>query len=140
MARLAVGAVMLLGAMVAGGCGAGPAGPDAVEERTGAGIKVVGAGAELHPAVDERWADVERCWGAQESGERVTVTVQAPELYDREGRGVIRVNGTLVYGMRVGDRVWVAPDLGALRHEFSHLIGEAVTGRPVTDGAGRCWL
>lgn len=53
---------------------------------------------------------------------------------------MIRVNGTLVYGMRIGNQVWVAPDLAALRHEFSHVVGERATGRLVENGDGKCWL
>ncbi|HWR98531.1 MAG TPA: hypothetical protein VN317_08930, partial [Candidatus Methanoperedens sp.] len=80
------------------------------------------------------------CWGVREGGERVSVAVLQPELYDAQGRGVIRVNGTLVYGMRIADTVWVPPDLAALRHEFSHIVAERATGRPVENGDGRCWL
>lgn len=134
------GAMILLGAMILTGCGAGPTSPDAATDRTAAGIRVIGAGTELHPVIDDRWAEVERCWGVQVSGDRVSVTVQAPELLDKQGQGVIRVNGELVYGMRVGNQVWVATDLAALRHEFSHVLGEQATGHRVADGEGRCWL
>jgi len=90
--------------------------------------------------IDERWAEVEGCWGVQTNSSKVSVTVQAPELRDKQGVGVIRVNGQLVYGMRLGNQVWVAQDLAALRHEFSHVIGERATGRPIDNGDGRCWL
>lgn len=131
---------MLLGAMFITGCSGGPTSPDAAADRTAAGIRVIGAGPELHPAIDQRWAEVERCWGVTGDGDSQTVTVQQPELFDNLGQGVIRVNGTLVYGMRIGDRIWVAPDLAALRHEFSHVIGERATGRPIENGDSRCWL
>lgn len=134
------GAVILLGAMVLTGCGGGPTSPDAAADRTAAGIRVIGAGPELHPAIDERWAEVENCWATQVGGDKVSVTIAATELRDKMGQDVIRVNGQLVYGMRLGNQVWVASDLAALRHEFSHLIGERATGHQVNDGEGRCWL
>ena len=42
--------------------------------------------------------------------------------------------------MRLGDKVWVAPDLAALRHELSHVVAERATGHPVDNNDGRCWL
>jgi len=140
MAKLVGGAAILLGAMVLTGCGGGPTSPDAASDRTAAGIRVIGAGTELHPVIDQRWEEVERCWGARVSGAKLTVTVQEPEFYDKMGQGVIRVNDTLVYGMRIADHVWVAPDLAALRHEFSHVVAERVNGHLVENGDGRCWL
>ncbi len=139
-AKAAGGIMILLGAMLIAGCSGGPTSPDSPADRTTAGIRVIGAGSELHSAIDQRWAEVESCWGVAMSGERQTVTVQQPELYDKAGQGVIRVNGQLVYGLRIGDKVWVASDLAALRHEFSHVVGERATGRPVENGGGRCWL
>lgn len=140
MARVIGGAAVLLGAMVLTGCGGGPTSPDAAADRTAAGIRVIGGGSELHPVIDQRWAEVEECWNVEESGERVSVTLQEPELYDKQGLGVIRVNGQLVYGLRAGNQVWVATDMAALRHEFSHVIGERATGSLVADGSGKCWL
>lgn len=134
------GALALLGMLAIPGCGAGPTGPDEATENTATGIRVVGGGPELHSAIDGRWGEVTACWGVAESGRRVTVMVQKPEFLDARGVGVIRVNGTLCYGMRIADTVWVAPDLAALRHEFSHIVAERVTGRPVENGDGRCWL
>jgi hypothetical protein len=101
---------------------------------------VIGGGSELHSVIDKAWVEVENCWGVTVSGEKLTVTIQQPELYDKAGKGVIRVNGTLVYGMRIGDRIWVAPDLAALRHEFSHVVGERATGNLAENSAGKCWL
>ncbi len=134
------GAMILLGTMIFTGCGGGPTSPDTAADRTAAGIRVIGAGSELHSVIDQRWAEVESCWGTAGSGDKQTVTILQPELYDKSGLGVIRVNGTLVYGMRIGDKVWVAPDMAALRHEFSHVVGERVTGHLVENGAGKCWL
>ena len=139
-AKVLGGAMILLGAMIITGCSGGPTSPDAASDRTAAGIRVIGAGSEQHSAIDQRWAEVENCWGVQVSGEKLTVTVQQPELYDEAGKGVIRVNGTLVYGLRIDNKVWVATDLAALRHEFSHVVGERVTGRLIENGAGKCWL
>lgn len=140
MAKTVGGAIILLGTLVLTGCGGGPTGPDAATDRTAAGIRVTGAGTELHPVIDQQWAEVVDCWHARESGERLLVSIQQPELLDNQGRGVIRVGGQLVYGLRIADHVWVAPDLGALRHEFSHVVAERVTGRPVENYDGRCWL
>ena len=140
MARVVGGAMVLLGTLVVTGCGGGPTSPDATADRTAAGIRVIGGGSELHPAIDQRWAEVEACWKVQESGERVSVTIQEPEFYDKQGLGVIRVNGQLVYGLRLENQIWVAADLAALRHEFSHVIGERATGASVENGDGRCWL
>ena len=134
------GALILLGTMFITGCGGGPTSPDAAADRTAAGIRVIGGGSELHPVVDKNWSEVENCWGVAVSAERQTVTIQQPELYDKGGRGVIRFNGELVYGMRIGNKVWVAPDLAALRHEFSHVIGERATGHLVDNNSGKCWL
>lgn len=133
-------AMILLGSMILTGCAGGPTGPEAIETRTTAGIRVTGAGSELYTKIDKSWTEVEDCWGVKVNGEKVTVTVQEPELYDKQGQGVIRVNGQLVYGMRIGNGIWVPPDLAALRHEFSHLIGERATGHLVDNGAGRCWV
>ena len=140
MAKMIGGTTVLLGALAFTGCGGGPTSPDAAADRTAAGIRVIGVGSELHPVIDQRWTEVEKCWGVAQGGEQVSVTVQEPERYDSLGQGVIRVDGNLVYGLRVGNQVWVATDLAALRHEFSHVIGERATGRPVSDGDGRCWL
>lgn len=139
-ARVVGGALILLGAMFSTGCGVGPTSPDTAEDRTAAGIRVIGSGPEVFPVIDQRLAEVESCWGARVNRERQTVTIQQPELFDSAGQGVIRVNGQLVYGMRIGNQVWVATDLAALRHEFSHVVGEQATGRPVENGAGKCWL
>ena len=139
-AKVLGGAMILLGTMFLAGCGGGPTGADDATGRTDNGIRVIGAGSEMNATIDQKWAEVENCWGAQVSGEKQTVTIQQPELYDKTGLGVIRVNGTLVYGMRIGNQVWVAPDLAALRHEFSHVVGELVTGKMVENGAGKCWL
>ena len=132
--------MILLGAMFISGCSGGPTGADAATGRTDNGIRVIGAGSDLYSAIDQRWVEVENCWGTTGSGDKQTVTILEPELYDKAGLGVIRVNGTLVYGMRIGNQVWVAPDLAALRHEFSHVVGERVTGKLVENGAGKCWL
>lgn len=132
--------MILLGAMLISGCSGGPTGADAAAGRTDEGIRVIGAGSDLYPTIDKSWAEVESCWGTAGGGEKQTVTVQQPELYDARGLGVIRVDGTLVYGMRIGDQVWVAPDLAALKHEFSHVVGERVTGKQVENGTGKCWL
>ena len=132
--------MILLGAIFMSGCSGGPTGADAAAGRTDAGIRVIGAGSDLYSTIDRQWAEVESCWGSAASGEKQTVTIQQPELYDAKGLGVIRVNGTLVYGMRIGNQVWVAPDLAALKHEFSHVIGERTTGQLVENGAGKCWL
>ena len=140
MAKVVGGVVILLGAMFITGCGGGPTSPDAAADRTAAGIRVIGGGSELYSVIDQKWTEVENCWGAAVSSEKQTVTIQQPELYDKAGLGVIRVNGTLVYGMRIGNQVWVAPDLAALRHEFSHVVGERVTGHLVDNGDGKCWL
>jgi hypothetical protein len=139
-AKLVGGTMILLGAMFITGCSGGPASPDEATDRTATGIRVVGAGPELHAAIDQRWAEVEDCWGVMVSGGKQTVTIQQPERYDKAGLGVIRVNGELVYGMRIGDKIWVAPDLAALRHEFSHVVGERATGHLVENGEGKCWL
>ena len=139
-AKVVGGAMILLGAMIITGCSGGPTSPDAAADRTAAGIRVIGAGSELHSVIDQRWTEVENCWGVMVSGEKQTVTIQQPELYDKAGKGVIRVNGTLVYGLRIGNQVWVAPDLAALRHEFSHVVGERVTGNLAENGNGKCWL
>ena len=132
--------MILLGAMFISGCSGGPTGADATTGRTDEGIRVIGAGSDLYSTIDKRWVEVETCWGSAGSGEKQTVTIQQPELYDAQGLGVIRVNGALAYGMRVGNQVWVAPDLAALRHEFSHVVGERVTGKRVENGGGKCWL
>jgi hypothetical protein len=124
------------------GCGGGssPVGPDEMGGRTAAGISVEGAEPALFPAIDGAWAEVTGCWGVAVDGGGVKVSVKTPELTDAAGRGVIRYDGKLVYGARVGNHVYVASDLAALRHEFSHLVGEKATGGPADNGAGRCWL
>lgn len=139
-AKAVGGAIILLGALVLTGCGGGPTGPDTAADRTAAGIRVIGGGAELLPVIDQRWAEVENCWGVTDRLDKPTVTIQQPELYDKMGQGVIRVSGQLVYGMRIANSVWVAPDLAALRHEFSHVVGEYATGHAVENAAGKCWL
>lgn len=139
-AKATQAAIILLGAMFIAGCDGGPTGADAASERTENGIRVIGAGPDLYATIDQRWAEVESCWNGNDSGVKPTVTIVEPELYDQSGQGVIRVNGTLVYGMRSGDRVWVAPDLAALRHEFSHIVGQRVTGQAVDNNSGQCWL
>lgn len=131
---------MLLGTLLLAGCGGGPTSADTIEERTAKGILVVGAGSETYSEIDSRLAEVESCWGVTIDGEKLTVTVTQPELYDSAGQGVIRINGTLVYGMRAGNTVWVAPDLAALRHELSHVVGESATGTLIENGNGKCWL
>ncbi len=139
-AKAVGGAMILLGTILLAGCSGGPTSPDAAADRTAAGIRLIGAGSELHSVIDQYWTEVETCWNVEESAENVSVTVQEPELYDSQGQGVIRVNDQLVYGMRIGNGIWVATDLAALRHEFSHLIGELATGKSVENGDGRCWL
>ena len=140
MAKAVGGTIILLGTMLITACGVGPTSPDTAADRTAAGIRVIGGGSDQYAVIDQRWNEVERCWGVTMDGGKQTVTIQQPELYDKSGRGVIRVQGQLVYGMRIGDKVWVAPDLAALRHEFSHVVGETATGHPVENNAGQCWL
>jgi hypothetical protein len=138
----------ILGALLAGalsiltGCGGGSVtGPDeAAGGRTALGISVNGAGAESFASIDESWRQVTSCWAAAVDPRGVRVEVREPETRDRAGDEVIRFDGRLCYGARQGNVVYVATDLRALRHEFSHLVGEAATGGPVENAGGRCWL
>lgn len=125
---------------VLGGCGSSVTGPDGEGEKTGAGIEVRGAGTESFQKVDGAWSEVNNCWGINMNGSNIVVTVMTPEFYDKSGLGVIRYSGELYYGVRVGNKVYVAPDMAALRHEFSHIVGEKTTGHLVDNGASKCWL
>lgn len=130
-------AVVLLSALLTG-CGGGPTGPDDPISQTPAGIEVTGT-ADF-AAVDAAWSDVNRCWQSTIPGTGVRVTAMTPEITDKNGQGVIRFQGNLVYGARDGYAIYVATDLAALRHEFSHLVGEAATGGLVENGNGKCWI
>jgi hypothetical protein len=123
--------------MVAG-CGGGPTGPDDPNTLTPAGIEVTGT--ENLAAVDAAWGQVNGCWQTNVGGTGVRVIVMAPEITDKNGLGVIRYQGNLVYGARDGYSIYVATDLAALKHEFSHLVGEVATGGLVDNGQGKCWL
>jgi hypothetical protein len=133
-------AAVLLSSLLAmlTGCGGGPTGPDDPNSQTPAGIEV--AGTVDFAAVDAAWNDVNRCWQATVPGTGVRVTAMQPEITDKNGKGVIRFQGALVYGARDGYSIYVATDLAALRHEFSHLVGELATGSSVDNGNGKCWI
>jgi hypothetical protein len=109
--------------------------------RTPRGISVVNGSNDMYPAVDQAWHDVCGCWKAQLDPQGVRVIIRKPVLHDKQGQGVFRwVDKKLYYGLRQGNTVWVCPDLAALKHEFSHMIGEEKTGHLVDNGSGKCYL
>lgn len=133
--------IALLVLALLAGCLGTPSGPgEASVGRTPLQILVEGAGPELYAAIDRDWLAVNSCWRARVDASLVRVRVVPASYRDRNGVGIFEYAGQYVYGLRVGNEVTVTPDLAALKHEFSHLVGEDKTGRPVGHDAGRCWL
>ena len=94
----------------------------------------------MYTKIDQNWTAVNECWGTSLDGHNVTVEIMSPAFTDSAGTQVFKYGSDYYYGLRNGNRVKVCPDLAALRHEFSHLVGQAATGSLVANGAGQCWL
>ncbi len=131
---------VLLSVLIAG-CGGLPTSPEtAVEGRTSLGLGVAGAGQELYDGIDRDWATVNKCWDTSLDGHDVTVEIMEPAFTDNRGTQVFEFESNYYYGLRMGNNIMVCADLAALKHEFSHLVGQSATGIPVQNGMGKCWL
>ncbi len=123
------------------GCAGLPTTPEtSIEGRTSLGIGVSGASSDVYPRIDQDWLKVNSCWGSSVNGDAVTVIVMTPSHTDDAGLQVFEYHGQYYYGMRTGDKIYVCPDLAALKHEFSHLVGEKTVGHQIDNGYGQCWL
>jgi len=119
----------------------GVTGPDEYGDgETPRGIRVKGGSPDNYATIDDVWNEVNKCWNTSVSTDGVQVEIRVAEVHDSRGQGGFSYNGKLVYGVRIGNQIIVADDLLALRHEFSHLVGEHARGYPVENGAGVCWL
>lgn len=124
---------------IMGGC-AVPTTPTGIDGRTPLGIRIGGGGSELHERIDTDWLLVNECWGTSLDPSDVTVIIMAPDLFDEKGLGVFKLDRDFYYGVRSGNTIRVCPDLAALKHEFSHLVGEHVLYSQVPHGYGSCWM
>jgi hypothetical protein len=89
---------------------------------------------------DETWREVCDCWGCEPQDkpfvvEKTICYGEYPQRYISGAYGA-------VYGVFYPSQnvVQVCPDLGALKHEFSHAVLYAMTGDPGANYPGECWL
>ncbi len=138
--RLCIVAMLVMAAAVLQGCTALTSPDEAIDGRTPLGIGVQGGSNALYSAIDTEWNEVNLCWGIALDPKDITVIIMQPDLTDSTGNGVFKYSGSYYYGMRSGNTVRVCPDLAALRHEFSHIAGQAATGHAMANDSGQCWL
>ncbi len=126
--------------LLLGGCSTLTTSPTSVSDQTNSGISIIGGGEELYGQIDRDWQETNTCWGSNYEGAGISVQIMPQALKDSGGLQVFQYEGGYYYGLRQGDNVKVCNDLAALKHEFSHVIGERVTGQLVANNSGKCWL
>ncbi len=126
--------------LLLGGCGSLTTSPTSVLDQTDSGITIIGGSEEIYAQVDRDWQETNACWGSNYDGAGISVQIMPQALKDSGGLQVFQYEGSYYYGLRQGDNVKVCNDLAALKHEFSHVIGERVTGQRVANDSGKCWL
>jgi hypothetical protein len=90
--------------------------------------------------IDAAWTDVAACWHYTGSTRGVSVEIVEDWHQGRVQYFACQESPTgWCAGLTLGTYVMVPPDMVALRHEFSHLIG-AFAGYATPNYLGKCWL